>query len=150
MTKKINPAHRRKARKFAVQALYQWHIAEAPITQIEAEFMTDNDMKKVDVEYFSEIFCGVAKSKSELDEHIQKHIDRDLTALTPVELAILRMSTYELINRIDVPYKVVINEGVDLSKSFGANEAHKYVNGVLDKLAQDIRVAEIKHAKQPK
>jgi N utilization substance protein B len=147
-TQKLNPNHRRKARKLAMQALYQWHVAEQPITQIEAEFLTDNDMAKVDVPYFSEVLRGVAASKSDLDEHIAKHTDREPKEMTPIELAILRMSTYELVNRIDVPYKVVINEGVELSKSFGANEAHKYVNGVLDKLAQDIREVEISAAKK--
>ena len=142
-TNKLNPTHRRKARKLAVQALYQWQVAESPITQIEAEFLTDNDMSKVDRPYFSEVLRGVAASKSELDEHIEKHTDRKRIEMTPVEVAILRMSTFELVNRIDVPYKVVINEGVELSKIFGANEAHKYVNGVLDKLAQDIREVEV-------
>jgi N utilization substance protein B len=145
---KPNPQQRRKARKLAVQALYQWHIAEQAITQIELEFLTDNDMAKVDTEYFSEVLRGVARSKSDLDEHIVKHTDRGTTEMTPIELAILRMSTFELINRIDVPYKVVINEGVELSKIFGANEAHKYVNGVLDKLAQSIRQTEINAGKQ--
>lgn len=140
---KPNPQHRRKARKFAMQALYQWQVAEQPITQVEAEFLTDNDFAKADKSYFSEVLRGVAKTKSELDEHIQKFTDRNASEMTPIELAILRMSTYELVNRIDVPYKVVINEGVELSKSFGANEAHKYVNGVLDKLAQSIRTVEV-------
>lgn len=142
-TNKLNPTHRRKARKFAVQALYQWQIAESPISQIEAEFLADNDMAKVDQPYFSEVLRGVATTKSQLDEHIEKHTDRKPSEMTPVELAILRMSTYELVNRIDVPYKVVINEGVELSKIFGANEAHKYVNGVLDKLAQALREPEV-------
>lgn len=144
---KLNPAHRRKARKLAMQALYQWHIAEQPINQIEAEFLVDNDMTKVDKDYFSEVLRGVPSTKSELDAHIEKHIDRQIKDLTPVELAILRMGTYEFIHRIDVPYKVIINEGVDLSKTFGANEAHKFVNGVLDKLAQDLRVIEVKAGK---
>lgn len=144
---KPNPQQRRKARKLAMQALYQWQVAEQPITQIEAEFLTDNDMTKVDKVYFSDVLRGVAKSKSELDEQIQKFTDRTSGEMTPIELAILRMSTYELVHRIDVPYKVVINEGVELSKKFGANEAHKYVNGVLDKLAQAIRTTEIKAGK---
>jgi len=147
-TNKPNPTQRRKARKLALQALYQWHIAESPITQIEAEFLVDNDMTKVDREYFSEVLRGVPASKSVLDEHIAKHTDRSPKEMTPVELAILRMGTYELIHRIDVPYKVIINEGVELSKIFGANEAHKYVNGVLDKLAQELRMPEVKAVKK--
>lgn len=139
---KPNPQHRKKARRLAMQALYQWHVAETPINQIEAEFLADNDMAKVDREYFSEVLRGVPSQKSELDEHIEKHISRPLKDLTPVELAILRMGTYEFIHRIDVPYKVIINEGVELSKTFGANEAHRFVNGVLDKLAQELRIVE--------
>ncbi|MFQ3231013.1 transcription antitermination factor NusB [Reinekea sp.] len=141
---KLNPAQRRKARKLALQALYQWHVAETPVHQIEAEFLTDNDMTKVDKEYFCDVLRGVPSRKTELDEHIEKYIDRGLKDLTPVELAILRMGTFELVSRIDVPYKVIINEGVELSKAFGANEAHRFVNGILDKLAQELRIAEVK------
>lgn len=143
--KKPNPAQRRKARKLALQALYQWHVAEQPVTQIEAEFLTDNDMAKVDQEYFSDVLRGVPRQKSDLDEHIVKYTDRGVDEMTPIELAILRMGTFELIHRIDVPYKVIINEGVELSKMFGANEAHRFVNGVLDKLAQDLRITEVKN-----
>jgi N utilization substance protein B len=146
-TQRPNPAHRKKARRFALQALYQWHIAETPVAQIEAEFLTDNDMAKVDREYFSEVLRGVPSSKSDLDGHIEKHTDRKITDMTPIELAILRMGTFELIHRIDVPYKVIINEGVELSKTFGANEAHRFVNGVLDKLAQELRIPEVKGSK---
>lgn len=144
---KLNPALRRKARRLAMQALYQWHVADQSITQIEAEFLTDNDASKFDKDYFSEVLRGVASSKTELDTHIEKLIDRALKDLTPVELAILRMGTYEFIHRIDVPYKVIINEGVELSKTFGANEAHRFVNGVLDKLAQSLRVPEVQAGK---
>lgn len=147
-TNKPNPGQRRKARKLALQALYSWHVAGAPISQIEAEFLTDNDMSNVDREYFSEVLRGVPKSKSILDGHIEKYIDRALKDLTPVELAILRMGTYELIHRIDVPYKVIINEGVELSKAFGANEAHRFVNGILDKLAQELRITEVKGSRE--
>jgi N utilization substance protein B len=144
---KLNPALRRKARRLAMQALYQWHVADQSITQIEAEFLTDNDVSKFDKDYFSEVLRGVASSKTELDTHIEKLIDRALKDLTPVELAILRMGTYEFIHRIDVPYKVIINEGVELSKTFGANEAHRFVNGVLDKLAQALRAPEVQAGK---
>ncbi|EAR07259.1 transcription antitermination factor NusB [Reinekea blandensis] len=144
---KLNPALRRKARRLAMQALYQWHVADQSVTQIEAEFLTDNDVSKFDKDYFSEVLRGVAASKSELDSHVDKHIDRALKDLTPVELAILRMGAYEFLHRIDVPYKVIINEGVELSKTFGANEAHRFVNGVLDKLAQDLRSPEVQAGK---
>ena len=144
---KVNPGQRRKARRLAIQALYQWQVAETPVTQIEAEFLADNDMAKVDKEYFCELLRGVPKFKSEFDDLIGKYTDRTSSEMTPIELAILRIGTYELIHRIDVPYKVVINEGVELSKIFGANEAHRFVNGVLDQLAQELRMPEVKHDK---
>jgi len=106
-------------------------------------------MSKVDQEYFTEVLRGVPRSKSELDGHIEKHTDRLVNQMTPVEIAILRMGAYELMHRIDVPYKVIINEGVELSKSFGANEAHKFVNGVLDKMAQELRIPEVKNSSRP-
>lgn len=139
------PAARRKARKMALQALYQWHVADTPVHEILAQFHIDNDMSKIDQEYFSEVVRGVPSNKAELDADIEKFIDRELKSMTPIELAILRMGTFELKHRIDVPYRVIINEGVELAKSFGATDGHKYVNGVLDKLAQSIRIEEIKN-----
>jgi len=142
--KKSSPAARRKARRFAVQAIYQWQLAGANLAAIEAEFRTDNDMSKVDLEYFHDILHGVPREKSELDAKIEKLLDRRLDELTPVELAILRLGAYEMVHRLDVPYKVVINESVELAKTFGATDGHKYVNGILDKLAQRDRMVEIR------
>lgn len=137
------PAARRKARKMALQALYQWHVAETPVNELLAQFNVDNDMSKIDLEYFTQVVRGVPGQKSDLDAQIEEYIDREISSMTPIELAILRMGTFELLHRIDVPYRVIINEGVELAKSFGATDGHKYVNGVLDKLAQKIRVDEI-------
>lgn len=141
---KVSPSARRKARRFAMQALYQWQIASSNLSKIEAEFMTDNDMAKVDLEYFSDVLHGVPRELGKLDEAITPFLDRDLADLTPIELTILRIGAFEFIHRIDVPYKVVINEGVELSKKFGASEGHKYVNGLLDKLAQKLRLEEVR------
>lgn len=141
---KPSPAARRKARRFAVQALYQWQMTGSGLSSIEAEFRADNDMNKVDVEYFHDILHGVPKEKSQLDDKVEPLLDRQINELTPVEMAILRLGAYEMCHRIDVPYKVVINEAVELAKTFGATDAHKYVNGVLDKLAQRERMVEIK------
>ena len=146
--KKTSPAARRKARRFAVQAIYQWQLASANLASIEAEFRTDNDMSKVDLEYFHDILHGVPREKSELDAKIQPLLDRRLDELTPVELAILRLGAYEMVHRLDVPYKVVINESVELAKTFGATDGHKYVNGILDKLAQRDRMVEIRGPKK--
>jgi N utilization substance protein B len=143
-TQKASPAARRKARSFALQAIYQWHMAGADLAKIEAEFRADNDMSKVDMEYFHEILHGVPRELSALDKIIEPLLDRDSEEMTPVELSILRLATYEMAHRIDVPYKVVINEAVELAKSFGATDGHKYVNGVVDKIAQLVRTVEVK------
>ncbi len=141
---KASPAARRKARRFAVQALYQWQLAGANLSQIEAEFRSDNDMSNVDMEYFHEILHGVPREKVMLDDKISPLLDRRMDEMTPVELAILRLGAFEMVRRIDVPYKVVINEAVELAKTFGATDGHKFINGVLDKLAQRERSVEIR------
>ncbi|MEZ5523412.1 MAG: transcription antitermination factor NusB [Pseudomonadales bacterium] len=137
---RLNPSLRRKARQLAMQALYQWELASASLVAIELEFREDNDMKKVDADYFSELLHRVPAMKSELDDLIRPLLDRDIGELTPVELTILRLSGYELLKRPDVPYRVIINEGVELAKTFGATDGHKYVNGILDKLARELRL----------
>ena len=138
--KRLNPALRRKARQMAMQALYQWELASSSLVSIEREFREDNDMQKVDVEYFSELLHQVPAMKAELDERIKPLLDRAIHELTPVELTILRLSAYELLERPEVPYRVIINEGVELAKTFGATDGHKYVNGILDKLAGEVRL----------
>lgn len=150
MTERPNMAARRKARRLAMQALYQWHLSSSPVNQIEAEFITDHDMAKVDQEYFSEVLRGVPSTLTELDGYIESVTDRSVREMTPVELSILRMGAYELVHRIDVPFKVIINEGVELSKLFGASEGHRYVNGVLDKLSQRLRATEVTASRAPR
>lgn len=135
---------RRAARSFALQALYQWQLAGQPVNEIDAQFRVDNDMSGTDVQLFSEILRGVTAHKSELDEQYAPFLDRALSDLDPVELTVLRIGAYELVHRIEVPYRVAINESVELAKTFGATESHRYVNGVLDKLAQRVRMAEIR------
>ncbi len=139
-----NPGARRKARHYAMQALYQWDMAGSNLSKIEAEFIADNDMTHVDTEYFRDILRGVPNNLSELDEMLMPCLSRAMEEVTPVEKAILRLAAFELAHRIDVPYKVVINESVELSKKFGATESHKFINGALDKLAQVVRIVEIK------
>ena len=123
-------ATRRKARSLAMQALYQWHMAGQAINEIEAQFRVDNDFAGVDGAYFRELLLPC--------------LDRPLEELDPVELAILRLSAFELHSRVDVPYRVVINEGIELAKVYGATDGHKFVNGVLDKLAPRLREAEVR------
>ena len=134
------PSQRRKARQLLVQALYQWQMAGSAINVIEAEFRTDYDMKPVDIQYFHELLHEVPARLDALETVFGKYLqDRQLKELDPITLALLRMATYELKNRIDVPYKVVINESVSLAKKFGASDAHKFINGVLDKVAAQHR-----------
>ncbi len=139
-----NAGARRKARHYAMQALYQWEMAGSNLSKIEAEFLADNNMTHVDVEYFRDILRGVPSHLTELDEMLSPCLSRGLQEVTPVEKAILRLAAFELAHRIDVPYKVVINESVELSKKFGATESHKFINGALDKVAQNVRIVEIK------
>lgn len=141
---KASPAARRKARHYAVQALYQWQMAGADLINIETEFRADNDMSKVDVEYFHDVLHGIPREKKRIDEKVAPLLDRRIDEMTPVELAIVRLGAYEMIYRVDVPYKVVINEAIELTKKFGATDGHKFINGVLDKLAQRERQVEIR------
>lgn len=140
----IKPAARRRARQLTLQSLYQWQLSAAPIEKIKQEFYQHVDMKKVDTEYFDELLADIIPRVNELDKIFEPFLDRPLEELTPIELAILRLATYELCNRLDIPYRVVINEALELTKSFGATEGHKYVNGILDKVAQKSRAAEMK------
>jgi N utilization substance protein B len=143
-SQKPSPAARRKARRFTVQALYQWQMTGANIGEIETQFRVDNDMRKTDVAYFHELLHEIPKCVNELDGIFKPLLDREIKDLDRVELAILRIGTYELSKRPDVPFKVAINEGIELAKYFGATESHKYVNGILDKVAQRLRVLELK------
>lgn len=136
-------SRRHKARHYAMQALYQWHMAGASIAQIEVEFRADNDMSNVDSEYFSELLHAIPHMLGELDSLFDEHLDRDKGDLGAVELALLRIGSYELSQRIDVPYKVAINEAVNLAKKFGATDSFKYINGILDRVARQTRAIEI-------
>ncbi|MEC7816372.1 MAG: transcription antitermination factor NusB [Pseudomonadota bacterium] len=133
---------RRRARALAMQGLYQRHFSKSPINDIEAEFMVDNDMSKVDLLYFRDLLRGVHKEQGELDKLLEPFLDRPLKEVDPIELAIVRLGAYELKNRIDVPYKVVINEGIEMAKRYGGTEGHKFVNSILDKLSRRLRLAE--------
>ncbi len=137
------PTARRKARKLLVQALYQWQVSGADITKVEAEFFTDNDMAKVDAEFFRELLHGIPADLEEIDNAFTRFLDRNPEELDLISLAVLRMGCYELLKRIDVPYKVAINESVNLAKTFAPTDAHKYINGVLDKVAVRARAPEV-------
>ena len=138
MTTNVNP--RRRARECAVQAIYSWQVSKNDLSEIEASFMAEQDMKGVDKKYFRELLHGVISHSSELDTKMESFLnERSLDELGFVEHAILRIAVYELLKREDVPYKVVINVAIDLTKTFGAEDSHKFINGVLDKVAPTIR-----------
>ena len=134
---------RHKARSRAVQAIYDWQVSGNDVREVEEYFLTEQNMKKTDLDYFSELLHGIPSHLSELDGHLAPILDRPLEEVDPVEKAILRIGVYEFVHRMDVPYRVVINEAVELAKDFGAEDGHKYVNSVLDKLAAKLRSLEV-------
>lgn len=141
---KVAAATRSRARHFAMQAIYQWQMAGSPPHVIEAEFHADNDMKKVDTDYFHELFHGAISKRADLDAMYDPFLtSKKKQELDPVTLSLLRMSCYEFKARVDVPYRVVINESVNLAKKFGAEDSHKFINGVLDKVAGVAREVEV-------
>ena len=132
---RFSPYARSAARQRTLQALYQWQFTGQSTQVIETQFFEEQDMGKVDVPYFQNLLHNIPKYVNQLDEAFMPFLDRDITQLDPIELAILRIGCYELTYCQDVPFKVVINEAVELAKRFGAEQSHKYVNGILDKLA---------------
>ncbi len=135
---------RTMARRCAVQALYQWQVTGQNVEEIHQQFLVERNMSNVNVKMFHELLSGVTKELDKLDEKIQPYLDRDIAEVDPVERAVLRLGTYELMYKPDVPYRVVINEALEAVKTFGAEQGHRYVNGVLDKVAQDVRQLEVK------
>jgi transcription antitermination protein NusB len=145
----MNPTARRFARQYAVQALYQWQISHTLPADIEAQFLVHHQMsKKTDLSYFRELIHAIPDYHEELDAHMKPFLDRPIAELDPVELSILRLSIYELAKRLDVPYRVVINEALELTKKFGSIEGYKFVNGVLDHVAHKLRTTEINAEKK--
>jgi len=135
---------RTNARKAAVQALYQWQMAGQNLSEIERQFLEEERLKDAQKSYFVELFYGVPKNLDAIDKALSEFVDRPVDTIDPVERAILRIGAYELLHRLDMPYRVVLNESINLAKYFGADGSHKYVNGILDKVAQQTRAAEIK------
>lgn len=139
----MKPKARRKSRVFAMQALYQWLMSGNNPVEVESQILEEADLSKFDVDYFRQLFMGVVKNVDALDEAMTPYLDRSVAELTPIELSILRLAVYELTYSLDVPYRVVINEALELTKQFGAADGFKYVNGVLDKVAKAIRSSEM-------
>ncbi len=161
----MNPAARRSARQFALQAIYQWQIAGTPVADIEADFLTTHiatavqekkdpqdktppKKQETDCAYFSELLRGVCSHHQTLDQAFTPFLNIAVSALDPVELAILRIATLELTEKRDVPWRVIINEALELTKRFGSVEGYKFVNGVLDRTAHKLRAEEISVTKK--
>jgi len=133
---------RRRSREFALQGLYQWQLAKTDATVIERNLSEARGFDKIDAEYFRTLLEGAIAAAPETEQAIAPHLDRDYKRLSPVERAILLLAGYELAHQPEVPYRAVINEAVELAKSYGGTDGHKFVNGVLDKLAAQLRSAE--------
>jgi transcription antitermination protein NusB len=140
---------RRGARQSAMQAIYQWQMTRQDVAQIEQQFLAEQDTSRFDLEYFQELLHGVPSHLHELDGLLAPLLDRSIERVDPVERAILRLGAYELTHRPEMPFRVVINEGVELAKRFGATEGHRYINGVLDRLARQVRATEIENRRPP-
>ena len=134
---------RTRARELMVQALYQKQIAGHSTAELVAQYHEDTAFERVDQAFFDELFPAISNGQDELEEKIRGLIDRPLEQLDPIELAILLIGVQELESRIDIPYKVVINEGVNLARRFGATESHKYINACLDEAARRLREIEV-------
>ena len=130
---------RRRARRRALQALYQWHLTDQDVGEIIAQFREEQDFSNVDSELFATLIRKVSKGQEEIDAKIEPFLDRPLSQLDVIEHVILSMASYELINSIEVPHQVIIDEAINLAKQFGAEQGHSFINGVLDKAARQWR-----------
>ena len=135
-------SRRRIAREFAVQGIYQWQVAGGSASFIEQQLRESDEFKHVDDKHFVHVLHGVVQHAEELEKIIQPHLDRTLNELSPVESAILLLSTFELIHHPEIPYRAIINEAIELARTFGGSDGYKYVNGALDKLASQLRAVE--------
>lgn len=148
--KAASKSQRRRSREAAVQGLYEWLIGKADAGLIEAHIREQEDFEKCDAKHFEMLLHGCIREAAALDEVLARHVDRKTTLLSPVEHGVLMVGTYELKHCIDIPYKVAINEAVEVAKSFGGTDGHKYVNGVLDKAATDLRPDEVAAYRRPR
>jgi transcription antitermination protein NusB len=133
---------RRRAREFALQGLYGWLVGQGDAGAVDAHVREQEGFSSCDTKHYQALLHGCIDEASALDDHIAQHVDRKTTALSPVEHAALLIGTYELLHCLEVPYRVAINEAVEMAKRFGGTDGHKYVNGVIDKLAASLRPTE--------
>ncbi len=133
---------RSRARQLAVQGLYEWHLSGNSIDDIARQCLDAKRGKNLDEKYFEELIFKVASMAEKLNETLVPFLSRDMSEIDPVERAVLQLGAYELTEKTDIPYKVIINEAIELAKTFGAEQSHKFVNGILDKVAEKFRAVE--------
>jgi len=140
--KTTNKSPRHRARELAMQGIYQWRVTAGEVAKIETQIQSEKNIGRFDNELFSKLLRGVLSHHADIEALVVPHLDRPLDELSPVEYAVLLLGAFELSQHLEVPYKVVINEAVELAKTFGGIDGHKFVNGVLDKLAPQLRAVE--------
>jgi len=138
----IDLAARARARRRALQAVYAWQVSGNPMPRVVAQFEHEQEMEVADLEYFKDLVAGVERERAGIDQKLRGFLDREVDEVDPIERAVLRIAAYELLHRVDVPYRVVINEAIEVAKRFGSENGHTYVNGVLDLAAADWRAVE--------
>ena len=144
----IDPAARSRARRRALQAIYAWQMSGQPIAKVIEQFRDEQDMEIADLTYFEDLVRGIDKHRDELDVELRRFLDREIAQEDPIERGVLRIAAYEMLQRPDIPYRVVINEAIETTKRFGAEHGHTYINGVLDKAAATWRAAEVAEARR--
>lgn len=138
----IDPVTRARARRRALQALYAWQMSGGEVGQVIAQFAHEQAHEIADLQYFDDLVRGVVTHRATLDEALAGYLDRSVEEVDPIERAVLRLAAYEMLHRIDVPYRVVLNEAIEIAKRFGSEHGHTFVNGVLDRAAAEWRAAE--------
>ena len=144
----IDPAARSRARRRALQAVYAWQVGGGAVDAVIAQFRDEQDMEVADLEYFEALVRGVAQHSEQLDSELRRFADREIAQIDPIERGVLRIAAFEMLHRLDVPYRVVINEAIETTKRFGADHGHTFVNGVLDRAAGHWRAAEVADARR--
>lgn len=139
----VDPVLRARARRRALQAIYAWQISGGNAQQVIAQFAHEQAHEIADLAYFEDLVTGVLAHRASLDEALAPHLDRGVEEVDAIERAVLRLAAYELLHRMDVPYRVVLNEAIEIAKRFGSEHGHTYVNGVLDRASAQWREAEV-------
>jgi N utilization substance protein B len=138
----MSGSSRHLARRAAIQALYQWDMTQQSRMEIEKHFLSDDSLKKSDADYFHELIREIPRLVEELDANLKPYIDRNINQVDPIERAVLRLSAYELLHHAEIPYRVVLNEAIELSRTFGSENSYRFVNGILDKMGTEVRSIE--------